>query len=130
MGLKENMRAIFINAPDDAINAIDPPNLELETTLAGNFDYIHLFATSQSAFHENFPTLKEHLKETGMLWVSWPKAGKNNTDLTLTTVIKLGYEYGLVESKSISVNDTWSALKFTYPKKAKTYNNSYGKLPH
>jgi hypothetical protein len=35
----------------------------------------------------------------------------------------------LVESKTISVNDTWSAIKFTHPKKGKVYKNSYGKLP-
>lgn len=75
-----------------------------------------------------FPKLKSHLKQTGMLWVSWPKSGQEGTDLNLTTVIKLGYDYGLVESKALSVDAIWSALKFTHPKKGKAYNNSYGKL--
>jgi hypothetical protein len=63
-----------------------------------------------------------------MLWVSWPKSGQEQTDLKLTNVIRLGYDYGLVESKSISLDKLWSALKFTHPKKGKIYNNSYGKL--
>lgn len=63
-----------------------------------------------------------------MLWVSWPKARQEDTDLTLPIVIKLGYEYGLVESTCLSINSIWSALKFTYPKAGKIYNNSYGKL--
>lgn len=128
MGLKAGMRSILINAEADVVATIDYPELDIITKLVGDFDYIHFFVSSSTDFHKQFPKLTKHLKETGMLWVSWPKAGQNNTDLSLTTVIKLGYDYGLVESKSISVDATWSALKFTHPKKGKVYNNSYGKL--
>jgi hypothetical protein len=128
MGIKKDSRAIFINAPEDAVTAIEAPVLDSNARLSGKFDYIHLFATKQTQLHKKFSTLKKHLSPTGMLWISWPKAKKLDTDLTLTTVIKIGYDYGLVESKSLSVNATWSALKFTHPKNGKIYNNSYGKL--
>ena len=122
MGIKSGGRAILINAPQDAQNAIELPVLAIESILKGDFDYIHLFITTQQEMHAQFVSLKSHLKTTGMLWVSWPKAGKQGTDLTLTKVIEIGYSYGLVESKTISVDDTWSALKFTHPKEEKTYN--------
>ena len=128
MGIKPGMRAIFINPPSDVEEAINTPGLDLQKRLVGEFDYIHLFVISQAEFHTWFPKLKSHLKQSGMLWVSWPKAGQEQTDLKLTTVIKLGYDYGLVESKSISLNQLWSALKFTHPKQGQVYNNSYGKL--
>ena len=128
MGIKKGMRAILINAPADAIKAIDLPDISLASSMRGDFDYIHFFATTQAAFHKKFPRLKEHLKPAGMLWVSWPKAKQQETDLSLTSIIKMGYDYGLVESKTLSVNATWSAIKFTHPKKGKKYNNSYGKL--
>lgn len=128
MGLKPNMRSVFVNAPADAVELIDTSDLELETNFVGDFDYIHFFTISQTEFQEKFPTLKNYLKQTGMLWVSWPKSGQKNTDLNLKVVIKLGYDHGLVESKCISINSIWSALKFTFPKKGKTYNNSYGNL--
>jgi hypothetical protein len=64
-----------------------------------------------------------------MLWVSWPKNKKLGTDLALPKVIEIGYNHGFVESKTLSVDATWSAMKFTYPKKGKVYNNSYGRLP-
>ena len=57
-----------------------------------------------------------------------PKSGQKETDLTITKVIKIGYDYGLVESKTISIDSVWSAIKFTHPKEGKEYNNSYGKL--
>lgn len=128
LGIKEGTRAFFVNAPVEAVDAMDPPTLELATELAGDFDYIHLFVTTQDTFNDIFPRLKAHLKPKGMLWVSWPKQGKLNTDLNLPIVIKLGYNHGLVESKCISINAIWSALKFTHPTQGKVYNNSYGQL--
>lgn len=128
LGIKEGVRAYFVNAPAEVVEAIDPPPLDSAGELRGDFDYIHLFAKSQEEFNGIFPRLKDHLKPTGMLWVSWPKNGQLGTDLTLPAVIKLGYDYGLVESKTISIDATWSAIKFTRPKKGKVYNNSYGRL--
>ncbi|MEJ7588853.1 MAG: hypothetical protein WKI04_14950 [Ferruginibacter sp.] len=128
MGIKAGMRAIFIDAPTDIGELINSTDLEIQNSLTGEFDYIHLFTIRQAGFHKSFPLLKSHLKPAGMLWVSWPKSMQKDTDLKLTTVIKLGYDYGLVESKSISINALWSALKFTHPKKGQVYNNSYGQL--
>lgn len=128
LGVKEGMRAFLVNAPEEAVIAISLPDLELAAKLNGQFDYIHFFAKTQEEFNDRFPNLKAHLKSTGMLWVSWPKNKKLETDLTLTKVIELGYQYGLVESKTISIDATWSAIKFTHPKEGKVYNNSYGKL--
>jgi hypothetical protein len=128
MGIKEGTRAFMVNAPEEVIETIGMPDLELVKKLVGDFDYIHFFVKNQEEFNNTFPKLKSHLKPAGMLWVSWPKNRKLGTDLTLTTVIKLGYEYGLVESKTISIDKTWSAIKFTHPKKGKVYKNSYGKL--
>ena len=63
-----------------------------------------------------------------MLWVSWPKNGQLETDLSLPKIINIVYGFGLVESTALSINNTWSALKFTHPKKGKVYNNSHGTL--
>jgi hypothetical protein len=128
IGIREEMRIIFIDAPAEALEAIDPPRESMERRLAGEFNYIHFFVRTAEAFQATFPKLKSHLKQNGMLWVSWPKAGKLGTDLTIKNVIGLGYAHGLVESKCISIDPTWSALKFTFPKPGKEYNNSYGKL--
>jgi hypothetical protein len=128
MGIKENSRAYFVNAPAEVLEAIDLPPLQRATELTGDFDYIHFFAKSQEEFNEIFPRLKAHLKPGGMLWVSWRKNRQHGTDLTLQVVIKLGYDYGLVESKTISIDKTWSAIKFTHPREDKIYRNRYGTL--
>lgn len=128
IGAKEGMRSIFVGAPENAIPEINAAHLDLKKKLQGKFDYIHLFVQTQSGFHKQFPRLKKHLQPAGMLWVSWPKGGLNDTDLNIKIVIKMGYDYGLVESKAISVNETWSALKFTWPREKVNYKNSFGKL--
>lgn len=97
--------------------------------LAGEFDYLHVFVTTQAELNRDFPSLRDHLKPSGMLWVSWPKGRRDGTDLTLPIVIKIGYGHGLVESTCLRVNDTWSGLKFTHPKPGKTYRNSDGCAP-
>ena len=128
MGIKEGARAYFVNAPVEAIQAVDPPHLEVGEKLNGEFDYIHLFVKSQAELDEVFPQLKPYLAARGALWVSWPKGGKLGTDLNLKIVINICYNHRLAESKCLSVDPTWTALKFTRPIKGKTYNNSYGVL--
>jgi hypothetical protein len=128
MGIEEGTRSIFVNAPEAARSEIDPPSLDVASELAGTFGYIHLFARSRAELDDAFPKLKAHLGPEGMLWASWPKNRKLGTDLTLPKVIEIGYGYGLVESKCLSVDATWSALKFTHPKEGKAYDNSYGRL--
>lgn len=129
MGIKKGTRAILVNAPEAALRAIDPPGLDIVPEFAGEFGYIHLFARTRAELDDAFPKLKAHLGPAGMLWVSWPKNKKLDTDLALPKVVEIGYDHGLVESKCLSVDDTWSALKFTHPKKGKTYRNSHGRLP-
>ena len=128
MGVKDGMRAFFLNAPKSVLKATNPPSLEVDFVLQGEFDYIHFFTKTMAEMDDLFPKLKRHLKPTGMLWLSWPKGRKLGTDLALPVIIKIGYSHGLVESTCLSVDETWSGLKFTYPKKGKVYENSYGHL--
>jgi hypothetical protein len=128
MGIKKKAAAIFINAPVNFEKQFTSFELNISDKLTGEFDYIHCFVKTQKDFHSRFPILKKHLKPTGVLWLSWPKSGQLQTDLSLTKVIEIGYEYGLVESKVISLDEIWSVIKFTHPKVGKQYNNSYGKL--
>ena len=128
MGIKESGRTVFINAPTEAIVGIKLPTLSISKKMTGEFDYIHLFVKKQSAYTKIFSKLKAHLKLNGMLWVSWPKGGGLDTDLSLPKVIQIGYSYGLVESTCLNINNVWSGLKFTHPKKDKVYNNSHATL--
>lgn len=128
LGAKAGMRAIFLNAPSDVSEAMAAAGLDSAATLAGQFDYIHFFTKHEAELADTFSKLKDHLNPSAVLWISWPKNKQLGTDLTLTKIIKIGYDRGLVESKCVSVDATWSAIKFTLPIEGKAYNNSYGQL--
>lgn len=129
MGVRAGARAHFTDAPSETLVGMELPELDVPGQLDGEFDYLHLFATTQDAMRRAFPELKEHLRRGGMLWVSWPKKGKLGTDLNMRSVIRIGYGFGLVESVCLRVDAVWAGLKFTRPKPGKTYRNSYGTLP-
>lgn len=129
MGVKPGSRAHFVDAPATALSAIDLPDLDVVDKLTGTFDYLHYFAITQHDMRATFPTLTPHLRAGGMLWLSWPKGGRLGSDLGLPKVIEIGYGFGLVESTCLRINDVWAGLKFTHPKKGKTYRNSHGTLP-
>ncbi|CAN5410967.1 hypothetical protein BH09BAC1_BH09BAC1_17530 [soil metagenome] len=58
MRIKEGARAIFVNAPEEAVEAIELPPLDISAKLSGDLDYIHLFAKSQAELSEHFRSLK------------------------------------------------------------------------
>lgn len=129
MGIRPGIQAYFANAPEAALAAMRLPPLDVAERLAGRFEHIHLFATEAAALEREFPRLKPHLAPGGRLWVSWPKGARRGSGLGLREVIRIGYSHGMVESTCLSVDSTWSALKFTHPRPGKTYANSYGRLP-
>lgn len=129
MGIKEGSRAHLVGAPDGVLAGIRLPELDLPGELTGPFDYLHLFTTGQRQLREGFPELRDHLRPSGMLWVSWPKGRRYGTDLDMKSVIAIGYDLGMVESTCLRVDEVWAGLKFTWPKPGKVYCNSYGTLP-
>ncbi len=129
MGIKPGARAYLRDAPAATVEAMGLPELDLVETLAGEFDYLHLFVVRQRQMRDQFGELRDRLRPGGMLWVSWPKGGRLGTDLSIKSVIAIGYDLSMVESTCLRVDAVWSGLKFTHPKRGKTYANSYGTLP-
>ena len=113
----------------DHVSALGVELRHVTRSLEGEYDYIHAFVVESVELPQTFSKLKPHLHRRGMLWISWPKGGSLGSDLSLGTIINVGYKHGLVESKTISVNATWSAIKFTFPVAGKRCQNSYGRLP-
>jgi len=76
-----------------------------------------LFTTSGDELRRRFPTLKRTLDKADGLWIAWPKkASKLETDLTFEQVQRVGLEVGLVDNKSIAVDEAWQAVRFVYRK--------------
>lgn len=129
MGITTGAFVLLIEAPVDALAAIELPAVTMATAPSGQlFDHVIFFVQYQAVMDRRFPDLMQSLAAGGKLWVAWPKGGRLGTDLKIKDVIRIGYSHGLVESMNVRIDDTWTALKFTRPKPGKTYRNSYGKL--
>jgi hypothetical protein len=92
-----------------------PAEVKFRSRLTGTFNFMHLFATSEKMYRQQFVRMASYLEKTGMLWVSWPKkASKVATDLDGNIIRNFGLDQGLVDVKVCAVDEVWSGLKFVY----------------
>ena len=119
LGIKPSYRVCFLHAPDHYAGLLGdlPEDVQLEDQLLAPLDFIHYFALEEGKLAIDFPALKEALKKTGMVWISWPKkSSKIETDLSFDKVQRIGLFNGLVDTKICAVDQDWSGLKFMYRK--------------
>lgn len=115
LGLKEDMRAIFLNEPDGLRKLIGPvlTTLHVAQSLNGEADYIHLFTSSRSELERHVPAMIKHISDSGMIWISWPKqSAKVPTDITEQTLRDVILPTGFVDIKVVAIDEVWSGLKF------------------
>ena len=78
-------------------------------------DVVVYFTTTRAELARRFAKLKRTLAPADGLWIAYPKkSSKLETDLTFEEVQRIGLEAGLVDNKSISFDDDWSAVRFVY----------------
>lgn len=108
----------ILHAPDNYDQLIDgwPVGSSVSRdVLDETFSFMHYFATKRAKLEADFPSLKEHLDKSGMLWVSWPKMTAGvATDVNENVVRDIGLAGGLVDVKVAAVDETWSGLKFVW----------------
>jgi hypothetical protein len=55
----------------------------------------------------------KHVEADSVLWFAYPKGtSKIKTDINRDTIRVTGEEFGITTVTAISINDTWSALRF------------------
>ena len=117
LGIKADSRVAIIHAPDgyeQTLGAL-PPGVTPAAKPSSDLDFIQAFFKESAKLDREFPGLKKALKQTGILWISWPKkAAKMHTDLTENSIRKIGLKHGLVDVKVCAVDEVWSGLKFMY----------------
>jgi hypothetical protein len=80
-----------------------------------DLDFIHLFTNSLNELEAALPHIKEQIKKSGTIWVSWyKKSAKKETELTENVIRDLALANGLVDVKVCAIDDDWSGLKLVY----------------
>jgi hypothetical protein len=127
LGIKAGYRVAVLNVPDNYLSEtlVDLPAdvtiITNATDLDGEFDLIHFFTKEAQELHDQFPTLRQHLKQAASLWISWPKgSSKVKTDLNENIIREQGLDIALVDVKVAAVDAVWSGLKFVISVKDRT----------
>lgn len=115
LGIKEQSRIAFVNAPEDFQSYLGPlpSSAEVVKRIIKPLDLVLLFVTSERALARDFAKLAEKLATNGMIWIAWPKKSSGvATDLSFERVQRIGLDAGLVDVKICAIDETWSGLKF------------------
>lgn len=123
LGIKPGFHIAIICDPPDykkTLGKLDA-SVTVDSRLKGDYDFIHFFTKSRAEYQTRFHNLKQHLKQKGMIWISWPKkASKIATDLDENIIREYALENGLVDVKVCAVDETWSGLKLVIRLKDRT----------
>jgi hypothetical protein len=127
--LRSGDTGLVIAPPKDDDNPLLPlPNgftvltgLDGLAAQEGQFDYVHVFARDKAELAEAFGGLRDKLRPSGSLWVSWLKvSGKHGggqaIDLNENLIRRLALTHGMVDVKVAALDRDWSALLLVHRK--------------
>lgn len=113
--IQPGQRLLILKAPQGHIEGLGPlpEGAELAETPEGTFEFVHLFVKNVDELERLGPVAIEAVKHDGLLRISYPKcSSKVETDLSRDVGWDVVAQAGLRPVTQISVDDTWSALRF------------------
>jgi hypothetical protein len=114
LGVKEGSRVAVVNEPDGFQLEV-PDGVEMLQRASKRLDVILFFSQTEQHLRRRFGVLAGYLEPAGGLWVAYPKKSSDlETDLSFESVQAVGLEGGLVDNKSVAVDDDWSGVRFVY----------------
>ena len=121
LGLKQGIRAAFINAPEHLAGLLDDVWFDIHHVAPENAPFVHLFAHSGDEVRGLATQLHEVFDSNEVIWISWPKKTSGVvTDITEDCLREWILPTGLVDVKVCAVDATWSAMKFVLRKELRT----------
>ncbi len=118
--VKPGMRLLVLKAPDAYLDRLVPAGSSIDTTPAGQYEFVQVFVHSRKDADELSGPALAALKPDGLLWMTYPKGtSKIKTDINRDTGWEALWQAGYVAIAAISIDDTWSALRFRPADKVK-----------
>lgn len=95
--------------PDDLPAAITSPG----DAAPGSLDALLLFVPNRAELEQFAPLVLPLIRYDGLLWLAYPKkSGQLKSDITRDEGWDVVNRKGLRPIRQISINETWSALRF------------------
>lgn len=115
LGIGAGSRVVTSGAPAGFADLLGelPPGARLTSRAAPGAEVTVVFAKTLADLRRRLERALPALAVDGGLWLCYPKRTSGvETDLDFGVVQRLGLEAGLVDNKSATVDDTWSAVRF------------------
>ena len=113
--IKSGFHALVLDAPDGYVASLRDVSagVVIAHRAKGHFDLVLLFVRKDADVAKRVPVATRSLKPGGILWICWPKGtSKVATDLNRDILREACVAHGLQAVASVSIDDTWSALRF------------------
>ena len=112
--IREGYSMALVNAPEAYIALLKklPDGVTTATELTGTFDLVQCFALKRDELEAEIDQVKRALKDDALLWITYPKAKQQKTDLNRDILADIARRHGLRPVAQISVDEVWSALRF------------------
>lgn len=113
--IQPGQRIMVLNAPPGTLEKLGdlPEDVQLMDEPVEELDLVHLFVRNIAELDELGPTAIKLVKFDGVLWISYPKKrSKLETDISRDVGWKIMAENGLRPVTQVSIDETWSSLRF------------------
>ena len=113
--IQPSQRLVILNPPPGYVESLHPlpEGAQVVAETAREVDFCHLFAQNSAQLAELLPIAMHAIQYDGLLWVSYPKKNsKVPSDLSRDALWELPGEPGLRPVTQISIDETWSALRY------------------
>jgi hypothetical protein len=106
-------KAIVLNAPDDIEKELVKNGFNTTFDKKAKSANTLVFINNNKEFVHFLETQLKKIEPDSVLWFAYPKGtSKMKTDINRDTIRTTGEEFGITTVTAISINDTWSALRF------------------
>lgn len=119
--LKPGFRVAVVNPPDGYTGLLEPLPDGAELVEGGtDLDALQVFVHDADELERLAPAFGS-VRPDGLLWICYPKGGRRaGTDLNRDLLWQRMETHGLAGVTLVSVDDTWSAMRFRPPDRVGT----------
>ncbi len=107
-------KAIVVNTPLILVNEFKEPSFKTLSRLSETSSNTLVFVNNNNELFSFLNTQFNNIVPDSLFWIAYPKGtSKIKTDINRDTIRETVLQYGLKTVTAISVDDTWSALRFS-----------------
>lgn len=107
--LKDGERVLVLNPPASYLEALGAEG-RADVAAAGQYRFVQIFVESKAELERQLPTTIGAVAPDGLLWIAYKKGGK--TDINRDNLWQLMEGHGWNGVTLVSVDDTWSSMRF------------------